>query len=243
MQSPSFTGIGKIQQRTIKSRNLAEFSINGVEVSVPDRFLTGKLRAAMQSGRYENQEARAAEVHLSSGDRVLELGAGIGYVSTICAQIIGAKNVFVVEANPDLIPIIQATHKANDVAEVEVVHAAVVSEPTDAVEFFLAPGFWASSLKESGNDRERKVSVPAETLEELAAKYAPTVLIADLEGAEDGLFARPVNDALKLIVIEIHPDRYGEAGIGRVFADLAKQGFVYKPWGSRGAVVCFSRNA
>jgi protein-L-isoaspartate O-methyltransferase len=66
----------------------------------------------LRDGSYEADEANAAERCVKEGFRVLELGAGIGYVTAICARRTAPENVLAVEANPALIPVIRATLRA-----------------------------------------------------------------------------------------------------------------------------------
>jgi hypothetical protein len=65
-------------------------------------------RGALRDGTYEADEANAAERCVREGFRVLELGAGIGYVTAICARRTAPENVLAVEANPALIPVIES---------------------------------------------------------------------------------------------------------------------------------------
>jgi tRNA G37 N-methylase Trm5 len=81
----------------------------------------------LRDGTYEADEANAAERCVKEGFRVLELGAGIGYVTAICARRTAPENVLAVEANPALIPVIETNLARNGAQDVTVLHGAVVA--------------------------------------------------------------------------------------------------------------------
>lgn len=225
---------------------MAEFEIEGVALSVPDGMLNPKLRQQMRSGRYEGAEAQAVMMHVEQGHRVLELGAGVGYLAALAARETDAAGILAVEANPALIPVIRANLDANGAAAARLQLGAVIGgtpAPGQEVTFHVAGAFWASSLKGRGGTKERKVSVPALGLDDLLAGHQPDVLIADVEGAERDMFANPLPDSLRRIILELHPNEYPVATIGKIFRRLDAQGFAYAPYGSRGAVVCFARDS
>ncbi|GAB1362132.1 hypothetical protein MASR1M32_13680 [Rhodobacter sp.] len=62
---------------------MPDFSLRGLTLSLPQSALRGGLEQALSSGRYEGQEADALLRHLTPEDRVLDLGAGIGF---LCAR-------------------------------------------------------------------------------------------------------------------------------------------------------------
>lgn len=223
---------------------VAEFELEGVRLWIPDAMLNPKLRRQLKSGRYEGAEAQAVMIHVHPGDRVLELGGGVGYLSALCARETDPSGILCVEANSALIPVIERNLAENGAGAVQLRHGAVISGdpgPGDTVTFHVAGAFWASSLKGRGGPRETRVDVPALSLDALLAEHRPHVLIADVEGAERDFFARPLPKELRCVILELHPNEYPPETIAQLFRRLDGQGFVYAPWGSRGAVVCFAR--
>ena len=71
------------------------------------------VRSALFKGTYEDNERRLVRGLLKPGDRVLEIGTGIGLVSLVCAKICGAGNVLSYEANPQLERIIRKNYELN----------------------------------------------------------------------------------------------------------------------------------
>lgn len=55
------------------------------------------------------------------------------------------------------------------------------------------------------------------------------------------LFEMELPQTLRLIILEIHPKLYGDAGTGRVFAALSRNTLVYCAQRSVGATVVFRR--
>lgn len=74
-----------------------------------------EISASILSGYYEAKELALVKRHLEPKDIVLELGAGIGCISSFCAKVLGPGRVFAVEANENLTPIILATFARNSV--------------------------------------------------------------------------------------------------------------------------------
>jgi hypothetical protein len=95
---------------------VAEFEIEGLRLDVPDIHLNDRIRSRLASGGYEGHEARAALMRLRAGQRVLELGSGIGFIACLCARVAGAENVATVEANPALLPVIAGNLVRNGAA-------------------------------------------------------------------------------------------------------------------------------
>jgi FkbM family methyltransferase len=220
---------------------VAQFELSGVSLEVPDRLLTKCIRDRLEAGKYEANEARAAQLMIDYGDRVLELGAGVGYVSSICAMLAGAGNVMSVEANPRLLNTARTNLDRNDCEETVLLHGAVVGAKVkgDRVHLKDAHAFWASSL--GAAEEEDTISVPALVLSDLLEVHKPTVVIMDVEGAEADLFDTPWPDFVRVITVELHPNRYPDTVIKRIFDGMSASGLIYAPHLSRGALVGFCR--
>ena len=73
--------------------------LGGVKIPV-SRALSDNIRAALYDGYYESAELRTIHSKLEPEDRVMEIGAGIGFISSCCAKKIGSDRVLAYEANP-----------------------------------------------------------------------------------------------------------------------------------------------
>lgn len=218
------------------------FEVDGVSLEVPDAELGPGLRYALGTGLYEHTEAHALTSHLKSGDRVLDLGAGCGYLAILAAGFVGPERVTAVEPNPALLPVIAGNVARNGLAPLTVLHgAAVPGEGGGQVPLFRREGFWSGSTAHGKSGLRDAIEVPALGIGALFASIRPTVLVADIEGAEGGLFDAGLPQPLRLAVIELHPAHYGARGIAGIFDAFARSGFAYCPVGSRGRTVVFSR--
>ncbi|MBE0454439.1 FkbM family methyltransferase [Roseovarius autotrophicus] len=222
---------------------MAEYQIDGLRLEVPEALLNDRIRAKLCSGEYEAHEAQAAAMRLKPGHRVLELGAGIGYVASVCARIVGPENVTTVEANPALLPVIRANLAHNGFGAVTLVHGAVggMAGGDAPLAFDAARSFWAARIVEEGASPETLVEVPHLGLGALMARMRPHVVIMDIEGAEAHLFNAPWPEHVLHVMMELHPGRYPDAVIKRIVDCMSDSGLTYDPGPSRGRILCFRR--
>ncbi|MCR9150399.1 MAG: FkbM family methyltransferase [Rhodobacteraceae bacterium] len=218
---------------------------DGVRVAVRPGFIGDRIARPLRAGRYERGERQGLERLLRPGDRVLDLGSGLGVVAAVCGRACPEGAVLSVEANPDLLPMIRETLRLNGVTNAELRHGAVVGPGAApaAIPFYLRADFWASSMEPGSRPYEREVSVPALPLADLMAEFRPTVLSCDIEGGEDGLFYGLDLSGLRLAVIEMHPKAIGEDGVAGVRRALAAAGLAPLPQARPSTVVTFGRQA
>lgn len=227
---------------------MPDFIIDGIHLTIPADRLTDALVRSLQAGRYENTEAAAIKTHLRPDDRLLDLGAGAGYLLAQAARIVSDPGALAgVEASPEMAEVARATLARCGAAAARIRWGAVV--PDDHAEpevaFLQRRAFWASGLAAkappAADGPARRLMVPALRFGALLAEHRPTVLSIDIEGAEAALFDRPLPAPLRLVVIEIHPALYGLSGTRRIFDGLSASGFAYDARRARGATIVFSR--
>jgi FkbM family methyltransferase len=195
--------------------------LRGVLIEL-DADETPALRRALYAERYERGEARCVARRVAPDDVVLEVGAGIGFLSTLCALRVGGARVTAVEANPALLPRIRATWAANGVAPT-LVHG-VLARTAGEAELFVAPELVSSSLAPGGEARA-SVRVPQLAVNELLRRVAPTCLVIDVEGAEAELLPAIDWRGVRKLILELHPHRIGAERTRELLALLAAQGF------------------
>lgn len=225
------------------------FTVRDIRLTLPEDLLTDQIRRALESERYEAPEARALITHLRHTDRVLELGAGAGFLGAMSAGIVGVANVCGVEASPRMVEVARANHALNEAEGLDLRWGAVVHDSfsAESVPFTMRPQFWGSSLATPvGEARARVVDVPAIRFGDMLREKDPTVLICDIEGGELDLFSKPLPGIkglanLRLIVMEIHPGVYGKIGVKRIFDGLSAAGMTYCPRGSAGGTIVFHK--
>jgi FkbM family methyltransferase len=205
---------------------MRSFTLRGLTLCLPEAALKGNLERALSSGRYENQEADALLLHLRPGDRLLDLGAGLGFICALAAGVLGEGAVFGVEPGPETVKLARRNLAANGFPGVKLMRGAVVGEGEGEVEFGQRPAFWASALKgpEGWPENAEVIRVPARPIGKLLARFAPTVISCDIEGGELEVLTRAL-PGVRLVVVETHPLVYGPDGVERITLALVAQGF------------------
>ena len=210
----------------------------GVRIPFDPQIITPKIERPMRNNRYEGGEVANLRALLRPGDRVLELGAGVGLCSTVAAMEEGVERVVTIEANPDLLPLIRETHRLNDVADrVELRNGVASTTRGQDIPFYIRADFWGSSMEAESRPYKRVEMVPALALEDLIAEIAPTIVICDIEGGEMGLFDTADLSGVRRIVLELHPKVYGDEGVAAITAALAAKGLVLSEDNRKGSSV------
>jgi FkbM family methyltransferase len=210
---------------------------SGIKVPFVPAIITPKIERPMRNNRYEGGECAALRRILRPGDRVLELGAGVGLLSTVAGLVEGVESVTTVEANPDLIPLIRETHRLNNVTNVDLRNGVATPDDGPDIDFYLRPDFWASSMEPDSRAFSRKVSLRRYGLTSLIAEVNPTVIVCDIEGGEMGLFDGADLSGVRAMVVEFHPKVYGENGLARIMGVLAAKGITLAPRNKEGSTV------
>jgi FkbM family methyltransferase len=202
---------------------------NGIKIPFVPAIITPKIERPMRSSRYEGGEAATLRRVLCPGDRVLELGAGVGLLSSISAKVAGVERVVAVEANPDLIPLIRETHRLNGIDCVDLRNGVAAATDGDGVPFYLRADFWSSSMEPDSRPYLRELSLPRFGIDALIADLDPTVIVCDIEGGESGLFDNADLSHVRAVVIELHPKVYGTHERDRIIATLGAKGLHLSP--------------
>ncbi len=212
-----------------------------VVIPMDRRVITPAIERAIRTGRFEAAEAAQIPRIVRPGDCVLEIGAGIGFISTLLARQGAVRRVVAVEANPHLIDYMAGLHACNAVEKVERINAVLSNRPEATATFYLRRDFWMGSLAPEPNAYEATVEVPTMNLDALLGAAAVSLIVCDIEGAETALFEGAALAGVDRIFVEVHDHVTGLSGIRRLFATMASHGFVYDPRHSAGSVVLFQR--
>jgi FkbM family methyltransferase len=236
----SYRRLQSSQEALLHPGVMKRFTVAGVKLEIDGSLLSPRTLAALRSGNYEDQESREVPGFLEEGDRILELGGGIGFISSVAARQRKAESIVVFEANPQLLPVIQHTHELNGV-KATVVNAVVVpKQTTPTLPFYLRNDFWASSLASKPWGYSRTIEVPTRTLAEVLAEHKPTLLIVDIEAGEIDLFDDVELPGVKKVYLELHQNVIGRAGMKKIFDFFSARDFHYDVWHSSHSVVLFS---
>jgi FkbM family methyltransferase len=196
-------------------------TIEGIRIRV-GRHMSRRVERALSRGGYEREELRLIGEVLSPGDVVLEVGAGLGLVSSFCAKRVGSKRVFAFEADPDLEPCIRETYELNGVEPT--LEMCAVGAQAGRVTLYRDKHFVSSSVvrRRVGS---QPVEVPGKALNYIVEKVRPTLLVIDAEGAERELFDGAELPTVTRIVLELHDRVIGPGGTDRVRAQLMTLGY------------------
>ena len=184
--------------------------------------MSRRVERALSKGGYERQELQLIGALLSPSDVVLEVGAGLGLVSTYCAKRVGSSRVFAFEADPDLEPCIRETYELNGVEPT--LDMCAVGARAGRVTIYRNKHLVSSSV---GRRRAgiRPVEVPGKALNYVVQRFRPTLLIIDAEAAERELFDGAELPTVTKVMLELHDLVLGPQGTDRVRATLTKLGF------------------
>jgi FkbM family methyltransferase len=188
--------------------------------------LSRRVARAILRGEYERLEQHIISRTLDPDDIVLELGAGIGYISALCAKRIGSHRVFAFEANPALEPHIRATYRLNEVAPTLLMGMLGPRATTQTLH--LMKHFWSSSaIPRHGSTRT--VAVPVHDCGAEVRRIAPTYLIVDIEGGERDLLEHIDLSTVRKIAVELHERVIGASAVAETRARLTAAGFRVVP--------------
>ena len=202
-------------------------------VKVPDSpMLTPTRIERINAARYEGQEIAGALEVVRAGDKVLELGAGIGIVGAVVAHNAKPAQVLSFEANPQLIPHINALYAFNGLADrIEVRNEVLISAPDapETIPFHVRNSYLGSSLIDTEARATTRVDVPTASYAKVHRDFAPDVLLMDIEGGELDFLRHASLDGIRAIVIEFHPEAYGKDGMMECKSILERAGFAKVP--------------
>lgn len=195
--------------------------LRGVRVGTARDDLPERVRSELFKGTYEGPECRLAIQTLEPGDRVLEIGTGIGLVSLLATRICGQGKVLSCEANAELEPLIRENFRLNGWRP-NMEMRAVTKDGRD-LEFFRDDNILSSSAFDRGRSAEKTV-VRSVAINELIERHQPSVLIMDAEGSEVELLSSANLTAIRAIILEVHPTIVGMTEIEDMLESMARQG-------------------
>ena len=221
---------------------MPRFTLDDITLDVPESIAPPALLKRLRGGDFERDEAAAARARVAPGMRVLDLGAGLGFVSTILARGAGAENLLSVEANPALIPVLRANLDRNGQGAARVLHGAVVGGDGGGRSRFQIPrAILGASLARPGVPEVEVTKVPRLGIGSVLYDHRPELVMMDVEGAEEHLFDQPWNPDLRFLVLELHPPRYSHRVIKRIVDCMSDTGLTYDPVTSSGRILGFRR--
>jgi FkbM family methyltransferase len=191
-------------------------------------FLNPTRIKRISASRYEGEEIAGALHVVEPSDRVLELGAGLGIVGAVTALNRHPQAVLSFEANPALLPHINALYAENGLTErIRVVNKVLLcgADQPEKATFHIHSSYLGSSLFDNSKRRTTAVDVETADFNETAAEFGATILLMDIEGAELELLRQIDLTRFRAVVLEFHSHVYGIAGMKECKNILRKAGF------------------
>jgi FkbM family methyltransferase len=194
--------------------------IEGVYLPVSSSLGFSVLRWIL-NGKYEDGEIRIVKKYLEKGDNVLEIGTGLGFISSYCSKIAGGEHVYTYEANPLNLLVAKQVFAKNKVHPT--VTNAFLGTDTGTVSFPIdkANRLASSLFKEHGE----QALIPTIQLNEEIKRIRPSFLIMDIEGGEYDIFHIIDFQSIRKIQFELHPQILSEEKCMKIFSLLERNGF------------------
>lgn len=172
---------------------------------------------------YETYEMALVGTVYDKDDRVLEAGAGTGYITREIAR--RTQFVCSIEAMEDYAALAKENCGFAELTNVEVLYGALGT--TDGVVDFhrYSVPFASSTLPDPRMVAMDTVNVPSYSLDGLVTKHGINALHLDLEGAERRILLESNLEPINKITLEMHPYIYGEEGASHLLGFLRDAGF------------------
>jgi FkbM family methyltransferase len=211
-----------------------------VQLKIDDSLISNHIKNIIYNFTYEKEEILILSKVLSKEDIVMEVGAGMGFLSTFCAKVNNNK-VVAYEANPNMIKLIKENYILNNVKPN--IKNIILSDKVGEVEFYIEKNFYSSSTQKRTEDAEL-IKVKTENINNEIEKYKSTFLIIDIEGGEKDLIKKIdfSNNNINKILIELHPHVIGDKNTNEVLKYIIDNNFLLDTAKSGNYVYYFYRD-
>lgn len=205
--------------------------LNGVQIDIANENISDEMREVIKEGVYEKAEGKLIQDLIKKDIPTIDLGAGIGYTTTLVAmEIFDSTQIVAVEPNACLAPVLRRTQALNDV-DYRIITSAYNAKSGE-VKLNVTNHFWSSSLLKPDADIKTQTTVDGKTLGELL-KYTGISdsfqLIIDIEGSEYTLIDNELDlltSNCKALIIEFHT-KSGKS-IDKYINYIEESGFIRK---------------
>ena len=182
-------------------------------------------------GTYETDLQRAAADLIRNEDVVYDIGANIGFVTLVCANLAGKNGrVFAFEALPANVKRLEKNINANQLqTHVSAIHAAVLDKNGPVTFLTHASGAMGKAEGSAGRNEHysNSITVPGIALDKYVQDNnlpAPNLIKVDIEGGEG-----PALEGMRNILAESKPglliELHGEEAARQVWSTLTKVGY------------------
>jgi FkbM family methyltransferase len=216
-------------------------TVHGITVPLSPDEVSPLIWQALTSGSYEAKEAKWVFKAVRLNDRVLELGTGIGIITSLIAKVPGVR-VWSFEANPLTAALAQRVINANGLGNVVLSQGVLAAGEPRIIPFYIRKDLWMSSMDKNQGPYRRELALSTTNIDSFIADHAINILVMDIEGAERDLLGRSELPGIERVFLELHDHLYGLSGIREITQALGSKGFAYDPRGSCGPCVLFAKD-
>lgn len=214
-------------------------SIHGVLMPITPNEVSPEVWNALEAGAYEANEARRVARAIRPGDRVLELGAGLGVITSIIASITDVR-VWSFEADPQTTRLAQRVIDLNCDGNVVLSNGILAAGAPRTVSFFRRADFWMSSGLAEQGPYEEVIKIASGDIDAFIEQHNINAVVMDVEGAELDLLQDAQLPGIERVFLELHDHLYGLAGVQAITAAMVEKELIYDPRGSSGPCVLYS---
>ena len=208
----------------LKEKRPSEIDCHGVVLHIEN--LSPNMQSILRSGNYELPEISILPDLITSDDKILEVGAAIGFLGIYCRKVIKVRDLVSVEPNPGTLNYLLLNYELNGITP-NVIQGALTA--TDGpVPFHVSEMFWCDSLiNRVDTQNAREIIVDGLSFDSLVLRAGIqfNTLIIDIEGGEQYLPISSFPHHLKKVLIEIHPELIGVRPAFDVLEKLILSGF------------------
>lgn len=215
---PRFRSLRERWYRLTRSRHV---TLSGVRIHAVGDGIPPEITRLLLRGDYEFAERKLLLQVARPGDRVLEVGAGIGVLGLVAAGVCGPDNVLSYEPNPATLPLIEANHALNRLHPG--VRPKAITANGGPITLFRTGNIISSSLIE--RNASEAIAVESDRLEDAIADFSPTILLMDAEGAEVELLPLCDLSSIRAIVVETHAKITGPDSVATLRQHITEKGF------------------
>lgn len=206
--------------------------VEGVKLDIAGLSLS--MKQTILEGRYESSELAICGRLITRGERILEIGAGLGCVGLFCLKNLNAQHVISLEANPETAERLRRNYQINGFEAACIVAALAAEDGT--VQLQTSSDFWLDSIHACGTAEfcktiETRALTFSSILREVGSDF--TTILLDVEGAEQYVAWQCIPPGINKVVIEIHPSTLGTPCAFDVLHHLMLQGFEVADWEGR----------
>jgi FkbM family methyltransferase len=215
-----------------------EFVVGDIVLEAPNPPVSRSVRKSLRKNDYEGAELYLVRHLVRPGDTVLDLGAGLGLTCIAAAKVSRGGRIVGYEAGPAIAPLAARNVQRNGV-QAEIRNRAI-AKGKGAFEFHVRRSFTASSalpLK-----RSTTIHIEADAFRDVVSELQPSIIVCDVEGIEMDLFASTSLQSVERMILEVHPQLIGDAGVTQCVQDLAASGLNPVRPLSYGQVLVFDRD-